>query len=270
MISTHVWKLRASEVGALLGRNKYKPTSKALADVFARHHKTRWARAKKVARAQDPEEIGRLALRSCGAAKAAIGAAVLNASPESTSDALKCVHDAVVMNHEGVVTRSMVAQVEKKAQAAVDVAKKIIYTEIGKRKEDASIDQYAQKTRRDVQQRNSQMFRLRGDGWIMFGMIDGYDEETRTVIEHKQRQNRLFRHLPAYERVQCFIYMKMTSSTRALLVQTFKDTQSTFEVHWDAQEWEQIEQGLRETVIHLNELLYDHSARVALAEHIYK
>ena len=268
MSSTHVWKLRASEIGALLGKNKYKTPTEALANVFERHDKIRWKRAKGMAGVKNPEEIGRLALRSCGAAKEAIGAAVMEAKKESTSDALKDVRRALY-NEEGVMTRSQRKAFDKRAKCAVDVARRIIYTEIGKQKEDQGLDQHAKRTGRNVGRRNNKYYRLDGPGYVIWGMIDGYDETTKTVIEHKQRQNRLVRYMPAYERVQCFLYMKMTHSTRATLVQTYNDQQSTFDVVWDADEWAEIEYGLNEIVSNLNQLKTDIRTRIELAKHVY-
>ena len=269
MSSTHVWKLRASEIGALLGRNKYQSTTEALANVFERHNRVRWQQAKNIAGVQNPEEIGRLALRTCGAAKDAIGSAVATATRESTKDALNDVHRALYHQEPGVMTRSQRKAFDKRAKCAVDVARRIIYTEIGKQKEDRGLDQHAKRTGRDVGRRNNKYYRLDGPGYVIWGMIDGYDETTKTVIEHKQRQNRLFRYMPAYERVQCFLYMKMTNSTRATLVQTYNGQQSTFDIAWDADEWADIEGGLYEIVSNLNQLKNDIRTRIELAKHVY-
>ena len=269
MSSTHVWKLRASEIAALIGRHKYKTTSQALADVFERHDRTRWKQAKDIAGVKNPEEIGRLALRTCGAAKDAIGSAVVAATRESTRDALETVRTALYHQQPHVMTRSQRKAFDKRATCAVDVARRIIYTEIGKDKEDDGLDQHAKKTGRDVGRRNNKFYRLDGNGFVIWGMIDGYDETTGTVIEHKQRQNRLFRGIPGYERVQCFLYMKMTNSTRATLVQTYGDQQSSFDVSWDADEWADIETGLDEVVSNLNQLKNDMRTRIELARYIY-
>lgn len=269
MRSTHVWRINASEIGALLGRNKYTNTFEATARVFERNCRQRWVQAKRRAGVQDPAVVGKAALRSNGAAKQAIGAAVLAATPETTQEALDSVYEAVIHAQDGVMTRARRAKVAPLAKAARDVARKIIYTEIGKRKEDSGLDAHARKTGRDVGRRNDAYYTLKGPGYVVTGMIDGYDETTATVIEHKQRQNRLFRNLPAYERIQCFIYMKMTNSTRAQLVQTFGDSQSTFEIFWDDAEWSQIDSGLVEVVANLNQLRADPDACVALANTVY-
>ena len=269
-MATYVWKLRASEVAGLIGRHKYTTTSKAVADVFARHHKTRWNCAKTRAGVMDPTEIGRIALRGCGAAKTAIGEAVVAGTKEATERALENVLDALMCQEQGVMTRTRRQEFDKRAKCAVDVAKKIIYTEIGKNKEDKGLDQHAKKIGRDVGRRNASYHRLDGPGFIVWGMIDGYDETTRTVIEHKQRQNRLFRRLPNYERVQCFLYMRMTNSRKATLVQTFGDEQSTFDVFWDDEEWESIYAGIIEAVGNLNQLLKEPATRVDLAKLVYK
>ena len=269
MTSTHVWKLRASEIGALLGRNKYTSTSAAVAGVFERHFKVRWQRAKDAARVEDPAILGRAALRSCGAAKQAIADAIRAATPETTSDALQCVHQHILHAHDGHMTRARRKLVEPVAKAATDVARRLIYTEIGKHKEDAGLDAHARATGRKVGRRNDSFYKLEGPGYVVWGMIDGYDESTRTVIEHKQRQNRLFRGMPAYERVQCFLYMKMTDSARATLVQTWGEDQSSFQVAWDDAEWEQIALGIDEAVQNLEQLRTDPATRVELARAVY-
>ena len=94
MSSTHVWKLRASEIGALLGRNKYKTTTQALADVFARHDRTmKTSRTSRCSSKKWPA-----ALRSCGAAKDAIGSAVLTATRERPGRVRGCPLHYIIKN----------------------------------------------------------------------------------------------------------------------------------------------------------------------------
>jgi hypothetical protein len=59
------------------------------------------------------------------------------------------------------------------------------------------------------------------------GLIDGFDAKTGTIIEHKNRRNRLFSHIPMYEKIQMYVYMKVKECKRATLVQTYsKKTKS--------------------------------------------
>ena len=76
------------------------------------------------------------------------------------------------------MTRSQRKEFEKRAKYAVDVAKRIIHTEIGKRKEDHGLDQHAATTGRAVGRRNNKFYRLDGPQFVIWGMIDGYDEST--------------------------------------------------------------------------------------------
>lgn len=93
-----------------------------------------------------------------------------------------------------------------------------------------------------------------GDPYKAFviGYIDGLDPTTRTVIELKHRTRGLFRRLREYERIQCFVYMKMLKARRAKLIETYAGEQLEYDIEWDDATWSNIESKLREAVKMLN------------------
>lgn len=78
--------------------------------------------------------------------------------------------------------------------------------------------------------------------WFLGGKIDGIDEDGDTIVEIKNRVNRLFYKLRDYEKVQTMIYMKLLNKTKSRLVETLKkkgDTQmNVIEVSWDQDFWD--------------------------------
>ncbi|MDA7838883.1 hypothetical protein N9A45_00950 [bacterium] len=55
-----------------------------------------------------------------------------------------------------------------------------------------------------------------------------------------------------YERVQCFVYMKMLKVKRAKLVETYGDEQREYVIEWDDATWRRIEQSIVQVVRDLN------------------
>lgn len=60
------------------------------------------------------------------------------------------------------------------------------------------------------------------------------------MVEYKNRMHRLFARVPDYELPQLYVYMALTSSTRAKQVEQWGDDTLVHEVHFDDKEWESI------------------------------
>ena len=77
------------------------------------------------------------------------------------------------------------------------------------------INQYENKSKRIVTDRNSEMFEKivkREEDYtiVLRAKIDGIDRDNNCLIEHKNRVNELFEKIPSYEKVQLEIYMHIT------------------------------------------------------------
>lgn len=89
------------------------------------------------------------------------------------------------------------------------------------------------------------MYRYEGKNFIIAGKIDGINEESNTLIEHKHRRNRLFNWVPAYEKIQILTYLKLTSLKQAQLVQDYRGETKVHDISWNKDEWNKIEDSLQ-------------------------
>lgn len=71
--------------------------------------------------------------------------------------------------------------------------------------------------------------------WFIGGKIDGISADRSTVIEIKNRVNRLFRRVPAYEMVQIQTYLELLDVDRGMLVECLRhrDGRAPGGVSWD-------------------------------------
>ncbi len=103
-------------------------------------------------------------------------------------------------------------------------------------------------------------------GAFVIGYIDGFDPTSGTVIELKHRSRGLFKELREYERIQCFVYMKMLKVKRAKLVETYQSEQREYVIEWDDDTWRRIEEGIVQVVHDLNAAETDVGFRNELIE----
>ena len=105
-------------------------------------------------------------------------------------------------------------------------------------------------------------------GAFIIGYIDGFDTKTGTLIELKHRSRGLFNELREYERVQCFVYMKMLRVKQAKLVETYGDEQREYHILWDDATWRRIETIIMQVVRDLNKAENDAAFRNELIEEL--
>lgn len=98
-------------------------------------------------------------------------------------------------------------------------------------------------------------------GAFIIGKIDGFDPETKTVIELKHRTRGLFNRLRDYEKVQCFVYMKMLKVKKAKLIETYQGVQKEYNIEWDDEFWATIFKGLLKAIRTLNRAEVDKNLR---------
>ena len=103
-------------------------------------------------------------------------------------------------------------------------------------------------------------------GAFVIGYIDGFDTQTKTVIELKNRAGGLFREVRLYEKVQCFMYMKMCRCRKAKLVETFGDERLEYDIDWDQDFWNHIKNGIHLAIQELNRIEKDAVYRQSFIE----
>ena len=78
------------------------------------------------------------------------------------------------------------------------------------------------------------------------GCVDGIQDDS--VVEHKQRRNRLFRAIPVYELPQLYAYMYLTGRRSARLVETYQERQLEHIVTWDESVWQRMVKKAEEAI----------------------
>jgi hypothetical protein len=93
-----------------------------------------------------------------------------------------------------------------------------------------------------IKERNSKMYTkelIRTDNYciILRGKVDGISGDT--VVEAKNRCNRLFMELRDYERVQLECYMYLTGYNKAILTEHYNETSNQISYNHDSCFWEE-------------------------------
>ncbi|KAG5191299.1 hypothetical protein JKP88DRAFT_296237 [Tribonema minus] len=116
-----------------------------------------------------------------------------------------------------------------------------VYKKRGREGEQGVVEDYEKRVRQRVVARNDTFYKkVIGEGVCLGGRIDGVREDGKRLVEVKKRQNRLFTHIAAYERVQVMAYMFLTGIHTCDLVQQYKGESSTDTLTFDADDWESI------------------------------
>ena len=109
--------------------------------------------------------------------------------------------------------------------------------------ENKIIEKYEKKNNTTISDNNSKLYKMKlfdisSHSIYICGKIDGI--ENNSLIEIKNRRNRLFEFIPLYEKIQTEIYFRLTNLTQGKLIQNYNDTQSIFDIHSDDELWNTI------------------------------
>lgn len=100
------------------------------------------------------------------------------------------------------------------------------------------------------------------------GKIDGFNEENRSLIEIKNRVNKLFYALRSYEKVQIMSYLYLFNCTKGHLVEAFKKKNETdiniIEVDFDKSYMDGILEKIECFCKYYIEFLQNHDAKISL------
>lgn len=116
-----------------------------------------------------------------------------------------------------------------------------VQKQIGLQREENMLNKYELDTNCKIIRRNDELysFTLR-DGLTIHGKIDGFVQDANIVIEHKCRVRGLLNRIPFHEKVQCYIYMKMTDSRTVHLIESFGEHYAVHKIEYEEQIWEKI------------------------------
>lgn len=73
-----------------------------------------------------------------------------------------------------------------------------------------------------------------GDCVRLVGRIDGrLENDEETIVEIKNRRNRLFNRIPEYEMVQIHVYMFLTGARKCFFIERYNNSTKTYTVEYD-------------------------------------
>ena len=89
------------------------------------------------------------------------------------------------------------------------------------------------------------------------GYIDGVETNSKRIIEIKNRQSRLFNHVPLYEQVQCQAYLFLTELEVCEHTESFQRALQTTTLRWEPVFWKTVVERLNRVILVVDHLLKD-------------
>lgn len=222
--------LKASEVAAIIGKNRYKPRSEVFDEMWKKYSPETFKGKTKVDKARE----------------------ALNAS----SEALKVFANATaIKTHDSAETMKVfqIAQAKVNSdpklneQQKSDIIEHIrsgVYTAHGTRKEDATASKVASeegaRLTRDNSFYNYEICTIGDHNFVVTGKIDRIEEHpdgSKTLIEIKNRTSRLFNTVVEYEMIQIQVYLQMLGLLHARLVEQHNDQMASHPIDRDEEMW---------------------------------
>jgi hypothetical protein len=232
--------LKASNVAAMLGRNRYKPRSEVLDELWKKYAPSKFTGKTK-------HDIAEEALKVSIDARAIVESALKVETKDSSQvqKVFKVAKDAI--NFDPKLNN------EQKAEVIEHLRSKV-YTSHGTRSEDKTSDKVeADEGARLV--RDDSFYQLEvcklGDAkYVVMGKIDRIEERpdgSKVLVEIKNRTNRLFRSVPEYEFIQVQVYLQMLGLVHARVVEQYNNQVMSHDVTRDEEIWvNEILPGLEE------------------------
>jgi len=221
--------LYASEIAACIGLNKYKSVEEMTKKVWCRY---------------DPEGYRKASLRNDTTEPEPIENILQDL--KLTEKVLKFVDHKNPNEMFGDIDNlSKLHKTELDANdiSAADLAS-YIHTERGKAHEDISLERLQTALNVDIVKRNDKFYKRYieygpNKQYVIGGKVDGITADGY-LVEVKNRQYRLFKEIPIYEKVQIHVYMFLTGIPECKFVQSFAGEDSSTDVEFDYTFWEMI------------------------------
>lgn len=149
---------------------------------------------------------------------------------------------------------------EEDAQSIKKVVSSTFNTSLGINKESAVLESVRRHFDAEVEVDESlykKLLKTTPDGtqWYLCGRVDALVPSTRTVIEIKNRVNRLFNRVLTYEKIQVQCYIYLLDFDRGCLVESHGSNMKMYEIPHSASEWKRIETGLHEFIECFSDIL---------------
>tara|TARA_R110002074_G_scaffold43888_2_gene114234 strand:+ start:1091 stop:1936 length:846 start_codon:yes stop_codon:yes gene_type:complete len=258
------FRINASEVAGLVGKNPYKSQEEAIQDCINRNRHglppQEFMKAREVCKknkeveklynvltddAKKTETTGEVTAKKVAFTES-VKKEMTKSIDEQIGEAYITYDDemskAASIRDERGITRDFHKHLDElkvqKASAehdAAEIAKAAttrMNTNFGTRKEDAVADMYEAQTGDKVYKPNRRYDWEIAPGFKVVGKFDGFTDSGK-LVEIKNRVRRLFGEVKEYESVQVHVYMKMAEVDTAHLVERFEDKINILDVFFD-------------------------------------
>ncbi len=222
--------LKASDVAAIIGRHQYKSRVEIFNEYWKKYSPETFTGKTQKDRAE-------AALQSSSSAQEVLKNAI-EIKAKDSSEVQKVFAEAKEkVNSDTKLDASQKAEV-------IEHLRSQVYTTHGTRSEDKTADTVASTENirliRDELFHNLEVCVIGDTKFVICGKIDRIEEHpdgSRTLVEIKNRTNRLFRRLVEYEFIQIQVYLQMLGLVHARLVEQYNSQVMSHPVDRDEEVW---------------------------------
>lgn len=209
--------IRASDVAAAIGLNRYKPASEVRDEIWKRYKPETFLTKTKTDEAQ--EAIGK-STEAC----ASLAQALSHRAKNSADAEVKFKEVEAKINSDSKLDATEKAKV-------IEYARSKVYTTHGTRKEDQTATLSDLKLERDNKKYTFHVAQIGDVEYVVVGMIDRLEilpDGSKILVEIKNRMKCLFHTVREYEMCQVQMYLEMLDLENAKLIEQYN---SQIEVH---------------------------------------
>jgi hypothetical protein len=222
--------LKASDVAAIIGRNRYKPRQEVFDELWKKYSPDTFKGKTKNDRAHEALSFSSEAQQ------------VLENSVEIRAKDSKEVQKIFSQAKDLINFDSKLSDSQK--SEVIDHLRSKIYTTHGTRKEDTTSDivETTEKVtlRRDDKFYNIDICEIGEHKFVVCGKVDRVEEKedgSKVLVEIKNRTNRLFKQVVEYEMVQVQVYLQMLGLIHARLVEQYNNQVMSHPITRDEEMW---------------------------------
>ncbi len=223
--------IRASDVAAIIGKNQYKPRSEIFNDMWKRYSPETFTGKTKT-------DIAEEALGASVEARRVLASAV-KVRANNSEEVQKIFETAKeALNADTSLTETQKSDV-------IEHMRSKVYTSHGTRSEAKTSDKVeVEEGGRLVSDHsfyNLPVCTIGSKNFVITGKIDRIEikpDGSKTLIEIKNRTNRLFRRVVEYENIQVQVYLRMLGLLRARLVEEYNYQVMSHEIVRDEELWD--------------------------------
>lgn len=222
--------LKASEVAAIIGRNQYKPRQDVLNEMWKKYSPSTFKGLTKKDKAYVALSVSENAREALNSARAV---------HTKSSDEV----ESVFVKAKAKIESDEKLSTTQKAEVT-DFIRSQIYTGHGTRSEDKTADKVVADTgvrlERDDAFHTIPVCQLDDNNFVIVGKVDRIEvgqDGSRTLVEIKNRTNRLFKRVVDYENIQIQVYLQMLGLVRARLVEQYNSQVASHDVDRDDELW---------------------------------